>query len=123
MKKFLATLFACVLAAAFVPALRAADQPEAAKASPTEAAPAKADAPAESPEKVIYTAETAYAFLKTMGGNWKSEGSSGHYGKGNMQTFRVSAAGSTVINTIFPGEDSEMVSVFMRDGQDLTLTH
>jgi len=128
MKRFTTTLFALSLVATSVPSLRADDtdaKPDAAKTTITKPdSAACCDAAMAAPEKTVFTADTAFAFLKTMAGNWKSAAASqGHYGKGDVQQFRVSAAGSAVVNTIFPGEESEMVSVFHRDNKELLLTH
>jgi hypothetical protein len=78
----------------------------------------------DGPNKVVYSADDAFAFLKTLAGNWRrTSDRKDHGGKGTLETFRISAGGSTVINTIFPGEESEMISVFHRDGEELLLTH
>src|SRR5262245_31372960 len=36
---------------------------------------------------------------------------------------KVAAAGSAVLETLFPGQPHEMVSVYHRDGADLVMTH
>jgi hypothetical protein len=38
-------------------------------------------------------------------------------------TYKVTAGGSAVVETIFPGTEHEMVTVIHRDGDDLLLTH
>jgi hypothetical protein len=37
--------------------------------------------------------------------------------------YKVTAGGSAVVETMFPGTDHEMVTVIHRDGNDLLLTH
>lgn len=37
--------------------------------------------------------------------------------------FRVSANGSTVVETMFPGQPHEMINTYVMDGDDLLLTH
>jgi hypothetical protein len=37
--------------------------------------------------------------------------------------YKVTAGGSAVVETLFPGTEHEMVSVIHRDGPDLLLTH
>ena len=37
--------------------------------------------------------------------------------------YKVTAGGSAVVETLFPGTEHEMVSVIHRDGDDLLLTH
>src|SRR5206468_10874715 len=38
-------------------------------------------------------------------------------------TYKVTAAGSTLMETFFPGSHHEMVSMYHLDGDDLVLTH
>jgi hypothetical protein len=38
-------------------------------------------------------------------------------------TYRVTGAGSAVVETLFPGQAEEMVTVYHRDGEQLVLTH
>jgi hypothetical protein len=76
------------------------------------------------PESVVFDAESAFDFLKSMNGTWQRTGGNHDYGsKSPMSTFRVSGAGSSVVETIFPNDPSEMVSVYHMDGNDLLMTH
>ncbi len=111
MKKVMAcaTAFACV--AAFTVAARAADAKSEHKTI-------------ANPESVVFDAESAFDFLKSMNGTWQRAGGNHDYGvKSPMSTFRVSGAGSSVVETIFPNDPSEMVSVYHMDGNDLLMTH
>jgi hypothetical protein len=111
MKKVMAcaTAFACV--AAFTMAARAADAKSEHKTI-------------ANPESVVFDAESAFDFLKSMNGTWQRVGGGHDYGvKSPMSTFRVSGAGSSVVETIFPNDPSEMVSVYHMDGNDLLMTH
>ena len=40
-----------------------------------------------------------------------------------VSTYHVTAAGSAVVEVLFPGTDHEMVTVYYQDGDDLLLTH
>jgi hypothetical protein len=40
-----------------------------------------------------------------------------------VSSYRVTAGGSAVLETIFPGTDHEMVTVYTQEGPDLYLTH
>jgi hypothetical protein len=40
-----------------------------------------------------------------------------------VSKFRVTAGGSAVVETIFPGSDHEMVTVYTQEGPDVVLTH
>ena len=111
MKKALALLsaFACVTAFAVV--ARAGETKSEHKA-------------VTNPETVVYDAESAFEFLKSLTGTWQRTGGSHDYGtKSPQSTFRVSGAGSSIVETIFPNDPSEMISVYHMDGNDLLLTH
>ena len=57
--------------------------------------------------------------IKKLTGEWVMKGGDGTV----ASTYRVSAAGSAVIETMFPGAEHEMVTVYTLDGDDLLLTH
>jgi len=85
--------------------------------------PSKPAAPAE-PQKVVYDADSAFQFLTTLAGDWERGGTDhDHGGDSHATTFRVTAAGSSVMETIFPGEAMEMISMYHMDGDKLLLTH
>ena len=79
-------------------------------------------------------AKTAFKRLKTLAGTWKSqisdehksdkakEHESEHPAKATVD-FKLTGAGSALVETQFPGEAHEMVSVYHLDGQDLRMTH
>ena len=78
----------------------------------------------EHPEAVVYNAASAFAFLKTLSGNWeRSGGAHDHGGDSHKVIFRNSAADSLVMETMFPGEAMEMISMYHMDGDTLLLTH
>src|SRR5579859_4783906 len=69
-------------------------------------------------------AKAAFARLKTLAGEWKVAETNGvHAQHDGKITYRVTAAGSTVMETFFPGSDHEMVSMYHLDGDELVLTH
>jgi hypothetical protein len=78
-----------------------------------------------SPDQVVYDAQSAFAFLKSMAGTWEGQSAKehDHAGYGRLVEVRTSAAGSAVVQTLFPGQPQEMVNVFHMDGQDLLFTH
>ena len=79
---------------------------------------------AEKPENVVYDADSAFEFLKTLAGTWEHSGDGHDHGStSNQVVYRTTAAGSTVMETIFPGEEMEMISMYHRDGDNLLLTH
>ncbi len=60
--------------------------------------------------------------FKLLAGDWvgKELGKDGH--DVNIR-YKVTAGGSAVVETIFPGSDHEMVTLIHADGPDLLLTH
>jgi hypothetical protein len=82
------------------------------------------DAKPASPQAVVYDAESAFDFLKSMSGEWERSGDDhNHGGKSQTVSIRPTAAGSAVMETIFAGEPMEMISVYHMDGDNLLLTH
>lgn len=61
----------------------------------------------------------AFDRLKAMEGTWKGMAS----GAEAEVTYRLTGAGSAVVETLFPGTPHEMVTVYHRDGDDVVLTH
>ncbi len=76
----------------------------------------KQDAPAKKAGPTLDT-------LKSLAGNWVRAGENGQPTDQVVSTFRVTAAGSAVMEVLFPGSDHEMVTVYYQDGDDLLLTH
>jgi len=60
--------------------------------------------------------------LKKLEGQWFSP-KDGKATDQLVSVFKVTAAGSAVHETIFPGTPREMVTVYHLDGKDLVLTH
>jgi len=64
----------------------------------------------------------AFERLKSLAGTW--EGSAGEAGGPPSRVeYRITAAGSTVLEIMFPGTEHEMVNAFYLDGNQLVLTH
>jgi hypothetical protein len=71
-------------------------------------------------------AKTAFARLKDLTGTWKNDVSGHgeeHRSSDNKVNYRLTGAGSALVETDFPGTDHEMISVYHLDGADLRLTH
>jgi hypothetical protein len=64
----------------------------------------------------------AFEQFKQLAGEWvgKDPHKEGHEIHVN---YKVTAGGSAVVETLFPGTEHEMVSVIHPDGNDLVLTH
>lgn len=68
-------------------------------------------------------AEEAFDQLRSLAGDWVDlDGTLGTIGELAV-SYRITGNGSAVIETIFPGKPYEMVTVFYRDGDELSLTH
>ncbi len=62
--------------------------------------------------------------FKELAGEWVGkEISEGKEGQGVHVKYKVTSAGSAVVETLFPDTDHEMVSVIHQDGDSLVLTH
>ena len=62
--------------------------------------------------------------LKALAGEWIAAEDGEMAKKGDLVArYAVTASGSAVVETIFPGAAHEMVTVYHADGPDLVLTH
>jgi hypothetical protein len=61
--------------------------------------------------------------LKSLAGDWVAIGKDGKPTDKVISSIRVTSAGSAVQETLFPGGDHEMVTMYHLDGADLVLTH
>jgi hypothetical protein len=62
--------------------------------------------------------------FKALAGDWVAAEDNEMVKKGDLVArYSVTAAGSAVVETIFPGSPHEMVTVYHADGGDLVLTH
>jgi hypothetical protein len=61
--------------------------------------------------------------LKKLTGEWVATDEQGKPTAKLVSVFKVTAAGSAVHETIFPGQPHEMVTLYHLDGPDLVLTH
>jgi hypothetical protein len=79
-------------------------------------------------------AKAAFKRIKTLAGTWKSQTpdeNKADHGKAKEEEhkgekpviYKVTGAGSALVETQFPGSDHEMVSVYHLDGDDLRMTH
>ncbi|MFI5454467.1 MAG: hypothetical protein ACHRXM_03365 [Isosphaerales bacterium] len=98
------------------------------------AAPALTSAEDKPDVKAGVDAKAAFKRLKTLVGSWKSEISDEYqagkskehpdHAKGDSSvTYKLTGAGSALVETQFPGAAHEMVSVYHLDGDDLRMTH
>ncbi len=65
----------------------------------------------------------AFDALKKLAGDWVEVGKDGKPTDKLVSSIRVTAGGSVVQETMFPGSDHEMVTMYHLDGDKLMLTH
>ena len=78
---------------------------------------------ASAEEKTAAVNARRFEALKKLAGEWVEVGSDGKPTDKLVSSIRVTAAGTAVEETIFPGSDHEMVTMYHLDGDDLLLTH
>jgi hypothetical protein len=61
--------------------------------------------------------------MKKLAGTWLAADEDGKPTVQVMSIIKVTAGGSAVHETLFPGQPQEMVSVYTVDGPDLVMTH
>jgi len=62
--------------------------------------------------------------FKQLAGEWVGKEVQGENAGNEIHVkYKVTAAGSSVVETLFPDSDHEMVTVIHEDGDDLALTH
>jgi hypothetical protein len=73
-------------------------------------------------EKAVKKPATSPGFeaLKKLAGEWTAPGPDG---KPMVTSFKLTAGGSVLHETMFPGTPQEMISVYHMDGPDLVMTH
>src|SRR5262245_30289303 len=76
------------------------------------------------PADVTTAAAPGLDRFKSLAGEWVAAEDSEMAKKGDLVArYSVTAGGSAVVETIFPGSAHEMVTVYHADGPDLVLTH
>jgi hypothetical protein len=56
-------------------------------------------------------------------GNWEGKKPSQNGEESITVRYQMTAKGTAVMETLFPGSPKEMVSVYARDGQEIVMTH
>lgn len=65
-------------------------------------------------------AAPAFDKLKAMVGEWHGKAADGSE---RTVSYRLASGGSTIIETLKPKDEPEMISVYHRDGDSLVMTH
>jgi hypothetical protein len=79
--------------------------------------------PVRADEKGTVASSARFEALKKLAGDWVEVGKDGKPTDKLVSSIRVTANGSAIHETIFPGGDHEMVTLYHLDGPDLVLTH
>jgi hypothetical protein len=67
---------------------------------------------------------TGFERFKALAGEWVAAEDGEMAKKGELVArYSITAAGTAVVETVFPGREHEMVTVYYVDGSDLVLTH
>jgi hypothetical protein len=61
--------------------------------------------------------------MKELVGTWVEADNDGNPTENVVSVIKLTAGGSALHETIFPGQDHEMVSVYTVEGPDLVMTH
>ena len=61
--------------------------------------------------------------MKKLAGTWLATDKDGNATEDVVSVIKVTAGGSAVHETLFPGQPHEMVSIYTANGPDLILTH
>jgi hypothetical protein len=69
------------------------------------------------------SANPAFETMKKLAGTWLAADEAGKPTDQVISIIKVTAGGSAVHETLFPGQPQEMVSVYTVDGPDLVMTH
>jgi hypothetical protein len=82
--------------------------------------PCRSEAPKSQPAPT--DAAVAFDRLKALNGEWQGTVES-KQGPAAMVIYRLTANGKTLMETLFPGTDHEMVSMYHLDRNDLVVSH
>jgi hypothetical protein len=79
--------------------------------------------PTRAEKKTASVNSQRFAALKKLAGDWVKVGKDGKATDQVISSIRVTSAGSAIQETMFPGSNHEMVTMYHLDGDDLVLTH
>lgn len=71
----------------------------------------------------IETSRAQFELLKSLAGEWTGTGGDEGQSEAVEMRYRVTAAGTAVEETLFPGTPNEMITMYHLDGVRLMLTH
>ena len=74
-------------------------------------------------ERVAPANAQRFEVLKKLAGDWVEAGKDGKPTDKLVSSIRVTSRGTAIHETLFPGTENEMVTMYHLDGADLVLTH
>jgi len=74
-------------------------------------------------EKVAPANAQRFEVLKKLAGDWVEAGKDGKPTDKLVSSIRVTSRGTAIHETLFPGTENEMVTMYHLDGDNLVLTH
>lgn len=78
----------------------------------------------EKPSEKSAAKDTRFEKIKSLSGDWEvTKGPADHGHHGTTISYKVTAAGSAVQETMFGGTDHEMITMYYIEGKDLAMTH
>jgi hypothetical protein len=77
----------------------------------------------DKPEAKKASANAGLEKMKKLVGTWVTADEEGKPTDQVVSVIKLTAGGSTIHETLFPGQDHEMVSIYTTDGPDLVMTH
>jgi hypothetical protein len=74
-------------------------------------------------DKTAPSASSRFEALKALAGDWVELSADGKPTNKLLSSIRLTSGGTALQETIFPGTDHEMVTMYHVDGSELVLTH
>jgi hypothetical protein len=87
------------------------------------AAVARSDDKPQSEDKPKVATHPTFEKIKKLAGTWVEADKDGKPTDKVVSVVKVTGGGSAVVETLFPGQPHEMVSVYHLDGKDVVMTH
>ncbi|MBI1848892.1 MAG: hypothetical protein HYR85_00970 [Planctomycetes bacterium] len=67
--------------------------------------------------------KAAFERIKTLAGTWHGKAGEGDGNQDAVVEYKISAANNVVMETLFPGSNHEMISMYYLVGDELVMTH
>lgn len=71
----------------------------------------------------VAASNAGFEKMKTLVGTWVKADDKGQPSEEVVSVIKLTAGGSAIQETLFPGQPMEMISMYTADGNDLVMTH